>query len=107
MWNQFTKKGGLKDKEKRAAFLLFCTWANYVIGGVCGAWLAGKSDWSLAPAAAIYFCGSAPRRSRPPPQPPEAAAALQHTGPTHRGPTFAFHFSLSALGTHVSCCALP
>ena len=57
VWNQFTKKGGLKPKEQRAALLLVCTWVCFVLGGVCGASLAEKSNWSLAPAASIYFFG--------------------------------------------------
>ena len=41
LWNLATKKGGLKPAEQRGAFLLFLTWINYVIGGVCGASLSG------------------------------------------------------------------
>ena len=40
LWNLATKKGGLKLAEKRGAFLLFLTWALYIVGGVLGAELA-------------------------------------------------------------------
>lgn len=57
VWNHFTKKGGLKESEKRAAVLLFCTWLPYIIGGVCGAALAHKGDWSLTPVSLLYAFG--------------------------------------------------
>mmetsp|Transcript_11009 Transcript_11009/g.29164 ORF Transcript_11009/g.29164 Transcript_11009/m.29164 type:complete len:142 (+) Transcript_11009:618-1043(+) len=70
VWNQRTKKGGLKPKERRAALLLVCVWSCYVIGGVCGASLAGLSDWSLAPAATIYFSGMLSMQTERPKPPP-------------------------------------
>lgn len=66
LWNLKTKKGGLKPSESRAAFLLFLTWINYVLGGVCGAGLAQLFDWSLTPAAVLYGAGMASMQQDPP-----------------------------------------
>jgi len=82
-WNQATKTGGLKPKERRAALLLVSVWTCYVIGGICGAALASKSDWSLAPAAAIYFTGMLSMQIERPKKPAGAkpvAAAKQDGG---------------------------
>jgi len=74
LWNLATKRGGLKPAEQRAAFLLFLTWSNYIIGGVCGAALSDLFDWSLTPAALIYGAGMASMEADPPKPTPKVAA---------------------------------
>ena len=82
-WNQYTKKGGLKPAEQRAAFLLFLTWSFYIVGGVCGAALAERFKWSLTPAGVIYGIGMASMLTEAP-KPPKADAAKTST--TSAGP---------------------
>lgn len=81
LWNMALK--GLKPDEERAAFLLFCTWAPYIIGGVVGATLAPLTSWSLTPVAALYGAGMYSMQVEPPkkakkeePKKPAAAATV-------------------------------
>ena len=74
LWNMATKKGGLKPDEERAAFLLFCTWLPYILGGVVGTTLAKTTSWSLTPAAVLYGLGMWSMEVDPPKKKkPEAA----------------------------------
>ena len=57
IYNAAMKKGGLKPAEERAAFLLFCTWLPYILGGICGASIANLTSWSLTPVAFFYALG--------------------------------------------------
>ena len=82
LWNLATKEGGLKPADKRGAFLLFLTWIQYVIGGVCGAGLAqvceaDRTQPSLSPSSALSrpprplaLSFSRPLLSAPPPSRP-------------------------------------
>ena len=84
LWNAWDKRkaGGLKPAEQRAAWLLFCTWFMYVVGGVCGAAMASLTQfhWSLTPVALLYAAGMwsmqvEPPKPAPEPPTPKPAAA--------------------------------
>ena len=66
IFNAATRKGGLKPAEERAAFLLFCTWLPYILGGICGASLADLTSWSLTPVALLYAIGMFSMQNDPP-----------------------------------------
>lgn len=70
---------GLNTSEKRAAILLLYTWFMYVLGGITGAGLAKRFDWSLTPVALTYVVGMYSMQveiSKPPlPKPPPVAVA--------------------------------
>jgi len=84
VWNELTKKGGLKPAEKRAAILLFCTWLPYVIGGIFGAALAHELDWSLSPIAAFYGLGMLSMQFADMPKVKAKRAAVQQDSSAHK-----------------------
>lgn len=76
---------GLKASEKRAAILLLYTWIMYVLGGISGASLAKRFDWSLTPVAVTYVIGMYSMQvelaESPPPKPPPAVNSTKEDPP--------------------------
>ena len=81
LWNRWVEEDGLTRAQRRAALLLFCTWTNYIVGGVCGAAIAPVFFWSLTPVAVLYAIGMISMQIEPAPPPDKEAREVVELRP--------------------------